>query len=195
MQYLNLFSLFSSLTLALAQNTTSTSPPNTTPTVLPFPSLPTLFPPPSTLSPADLIATESIRQTLALYPLAIDGKNFAALSQIFTPDIIANYSAPLGILSPLSNIQEVLSTSLACVTTQHSFGTQVIDILNEDEAVSVTYYQAAHFGTAEGLTNQVATAYGQYQDFWIRVEGGWRVRGRNLVYMSEVVGNMEVFLC
>ncbi|KAL3475583.1 hypothetical protein BJX99DRAFT_259358 [Aspergillus californicus] len=161
-------------------------------TPVPFYTLPTLFTPP--LHP-DTTATEAIRQTLALYPLAIDGKNFAALSAVFTEDAIANYSAPLNVLAPLSGIQETLRESLKCVTTQHLYGTQVIDVLSPGTARSVTYFQASHFGTKVGLEKEVATAHGQYQDFWVRGEGGWRVKRRNLVYMSEVLGNQLVFVC
>ncbi|KAL4928625.1 nuclear transport factor 2 family protein [Aspergillus undulatus] len=159
---------------------------------IPLHDLPTLFSPPSTV---DSLATETIRKTLSLYPFAIDGKNFAALDRIFTEDAVANYSAPLGVLSPLSSIQETLGQSLKCVTTQHSLGTQLIDVIGPWHARSVTYYTAAHFGRGE-LSDQVATAHGQYQDSWERqVDGTWRVVYRNLVYMSEVIGNQAVFVC
>ncbi|KAL4918311.1 hypothetical protein BDW62DRAFT_200937 [Aspergillus aurantiobrunneus] len=160
---------------------------------IPLPLLPTLFNPPTLTS--DPFTTESIRRTLALYPLAIDGKDFAALSHVFAPGAVANYSAPLNVLTPLQTIQDTLSASLSCVTTQHSLGTQVIDILSPVSARSVTYYTAAHFGMG-ALSDQVAVAHGQYQDLWERQgHGGWRVVVRDLVYMSEVIGNKAVFVC
>lgn len=143
--------------------------------------LPTEFPPTTSVNVA---STETIRNTLALYPFAIDGRNFDALSNVFAPDAVANYSAPLNVLTPLSNIQDGLRTSLACVTTQHHFGTQLIDIASPDIAQSITYYRAAHFGTAPNMTDQVVYAYGQYQDTWNRqADGTWRIVYRNLVYM------------
>lgn len=57
------------------------------------------------------------QNTLVLYPFAIDGKNFAALDNIFTKDVVANYSAPLDVLTPLSTMQTALEASLASVTT------------------------------------------------------------------------------
>ncbi|KAL4936539.1 hypothetical protein BDV06DRAFT_227812 [Aspergillus oleicola] len=160
---------------------------------IPMHDLPTLFPP--TLA-VDSVSTETIRKTLALYPLAIDGKNFAALESVFAPDAVANYSAPLGVLTPVSAIQKTLSKSLDCVTTQHSLGTQLVDVIDMYHARSITYYTAAHFGKAEEMKDQVATAHGQYQDEWVRVgDGTWRIVYRNLVYMSEIVGNQGVFVC
>jgi len=147
---------------------------------IPFFSLPTDFPPPAY---EDAASIEAIRNTLALYPFCIDGKNFAALSNVFATDAVANYSAPLNVLTPLSTIESVLSSSLTCVTTQHNFGTQLIDIVSPSVAESITYYRAAHFGTGANV-GQVAYAYGQYQDTWQKSDDGtWRIVYRNLVYM------------
>lgn len=86
-------------------------------------------------------------------------------------------------LTPLKTIQSVLDTSLGCVTTQHFYGTQRIDVLSPITATSVTYYRAAHFGKGD-KGNEVAYAYGQYQDNWQRQSTGtWRIIHRNLVYM------------
>lgn len=136
---------------------------------------------------------DAIRNTMALYPFCIDGKNFAALSQVFTSDAVANYSAPLNVLTPLSNIESVLSSSLAKVTTQHALTTQAIDITGVNTAETITYYTASHFGTGS-YVGQVAYAYGQYQDYWNRQsDGSWRISYRNLVYMAPVIGNLAIF--
>jgi hypothetical protein len=131
----------------------------------------------------DPFDVDAIRNTLAHYPLAIDGKNFAALNLVFAPNAVANYSAPLGVMTPLSTIESELQSSLAPVMTQHSFGTQVIDVLTPNTAISVTYVTATHFGVGE-YTGQIVTAYGHYQDALIRQsDGTWRISNRNFVYM------------
>ncbi|KFY24681.1 hypothetical protein V491_02057, partial [Pseudogymnoascus sp. VKM F-3775] len=158
---------------------------------IPFSSLPTLLS--NDNLPVDPRTIESIRATLSLYSLAIDGKNFAALSRLFAPNAVANYSAPLNVLTPLSTIQATLEASLKPVTTQHSFGTQLIDVLSHDTAFSVTYYTATHFGRGE-FEGKTATAFGQYQDVWKKqTDGGWRITHRNLVYMGALVGDLEIF--
>lgn len=130
----------------------------------------------------DAGTVEAIRNTLAIYAFAIDGKDFDSLSKVFATDVVANYSEPLNVLTPLSTIQSVLNTSLACVLTQHLLGTQRIDVLSPTTAKSVTYYRAAHFGTGD-KANEVDYAYGQYQDDWRLSAGTWRIVHRNLVYM------------
>ncbi|KAJ6459556.1 hypothetical protein C8R45DRAFT_1109426 [Mycena sanguinolenta] len=163
-------------------NLTSTMP------ISPF-DLPALLPVPST---PDLAASELIRTTLGHYPLSIDGKNFEALALVFAPDAVANYSAPLDVLTPLATIQAALASSLEKVTTQHALSTQVIEILSESEAFSVTYYTATHFGM--GLfEGEILVAYGQYQDHWVLRDQGWKIQNRNLAYMGPFIGNLLIF--
>ena len=144
---------------------------------IPFNQLATSF------HPVDVLPADAIRNTLALYPFAVDGKNFAAFSNVFAQNAVANYSAPLNVLTPLSDIISVIGSSLECVTTQHSYGTQLIDVLSPFSAFSVTYFRAMHFG--KGATEgQALEAYGQYQDTWaLQTDFSWKIINRNLVYM------------
>jgi len=126
----------------LSQAEQSTFP--TTNVIEPY-SLPVAYP--LSLKSQDAGIQDQIRNTLAHYPLAIDGKNFDALDLVFTEDAVANYSAPLNVLRGLSQIQFVLKQSLAPVLSQHAYGTQVIEILEGSRsAKSVTYYTASQFG-------------------------------------------------
>lgn len=115
---------------------------------IPFYSLPTTYP--LSLTPQNPTIENQIRNTLAHYPLAIDGKNFAALDLVFTQHVVANYSEPLGVLTGLPAVVSALESSLSPVGTQHAFSTQVIEILaGEVEARSLTYYTASHFGQGD----------------------------------------------
>ncbi|KAF6231655.1 hypothetical protein HO173_010187 [Letharia columbiana] len=127
---------------------------------IPFYSLPTTYP--LSLTPQNPTIENQIRNTLAHYPLAIDGKNFAALDLVFTQHVVANYSEPLGVLTGLPAVVSALESSLSPVGTQHAFSTQVIEIL-AGEVEARTYYTASHFGQGD-YYGQVLYAYGQYQD-------------------------------
>lgn len=95
----------------------------------------------------DPVVVDQIRHTLSLYSLAIDGKDYEALDLVFTKDAAANYSAPLGVVTPLSAIESVVQKALAFVDTQHKLSTQEIVITrNGCQAKSLTYLQADHFG-------------------------------------------------
>lgn len=115
------------------------------PTLTPPSSLPTVYP--SSLTVQNPALELQIRNTLSHYPLAIDGKNFPALSLVFTQDVVANYSAPLGVLTGLASVISTLEASLAPVNTQHALSTQVVEILDgEMEAMTLSYFTATHFG-------------------------------------------------
>jgi hypothetical protein len=139
----------------------------------------------------DPIATESIRQTLALYALAIDGRNYEVLRKVFTTNARANYSDPIGVLNGVQAIIDILAPALSTfVSTQHHLGTQLIHICSLTSAVSVTYFQATHYFTPyTGVENPVDNSKvlidkAQYQDTWARQrDGTWKIANRNLVRM------------
>ncbi|KAK7966782.1 uncharacterized protein PG986_001059 [Apiospora aurea] len=146
---------------------------------------------------SDVAAESTIRNTLALYPLAIDTRTFSALDRIFSVDARANYSYPLGVMEGREAIKTSLQQALETTWkgTQHMYGTQIIQVCSPTSAISVTYYTASHFLVAgagpEVLTGpqSVVYAYGQYQDTWERQGGedGWRITNRNLVYMVRTL--------
>lgn len=55
-----------------------------------------------------------------------------------------------------------IEAALATVDTQHAYGTQIVEILGRDQARSVSYFTATHFGRGR-FYGQVVYAYGQYQ--------------------------------
>ena len=95
--------------------------------------------------PATEIA--QIVNTLALYPLAVDGGNFSALSLVFTGDVVADYPvAGLGVLTPLSVLEQGIAAASANTNSQHAYGTQIVEITGEGQAKSLTYFTATLFG-------------------------------------------------
>lgn len=138
---MQLFLVLSHLVLAMASF----------PVGIPLPSLPDLFAPNRNPSPPDLVAESQIRNTLALYPLSIDSKNFTALSSVFHPDAVANFSEPLNVVTGLPEIMSAIESALGLFAgTQHIYGTQTIRVDDAREcARSVTYFSAAHFGKGE----------------------------------------------
>lgn len=116
-------------------------------TPVPFFSLPTIFPEPTApQNPVDFI---QIRNTINLYPLAVDGKNYGALGEVFTPNVVANLSQG-GLIHGLPALEGAIGASFVHVTTQHQLGTQYIDIIKGGcQAKSVTYFTATLLGTGK----------------------------------------------
>ena len=159
MSVIVMFSLLATTSIAQApspQPQACANPDNTTSFggIIAPSALPCAYP--LSLTPQDAQTENQIRNTLAHYPLAIDGKNFAALDLVFTDDAVANYSAPLNVLTGLTQIESVLQQSLAPVRSQHAYSTQVIEIERAAKtARSVTYFTSSLFGTGN-LTGKVS---------------------------------------
>ena len=136
----------------------------------------------------EVVAVDAIRNTLAQYPFAIDGRNYDRLDQVFAETAVVNYSAPVGVLSGLPAIKTIGDSLAMFNRTHHSYGTQYIKMCSPTSAISITYYTASHFltpelGPAFAPDTQVLYAYGQYQDTLAKQDDGtWRITYRNLVY-------------
>ncbi|KAK6834715.1 hypothetical protein PG987_009409 [Apiospora arundinis] len=146
---------------------------------------------------SDLTAESTIRNTLALYPFAIDTRSWSALDGIFSTGARANYSYPLGVMEGREAIKTTLQKSLETPFkgTQHMYGTQLIRVCSPTSAISITYYTAWHFLVSGNGPETVASpagvlyANGHYQDTWERQGGdvGWRITNRNLVYSGPLI--------
>ena len=117
-------------------------------------ALPTAIPPSSWTAayvsaayPQSATDIAQIVNTLALYPLAVDGGNFSTLSLVFAEDVIADYPiAGLGILTPLTMLEQSIVAASANFSSQHAYGTQIVEITGEGRAKSLTYVTATLFG-------------------------------------------------
>lgn len=129
--------------------------------VVPLGEIPGLFPDPSgPENPDDFV---QIRNTGMLYPLAIDGKNFGSLSNVFTSDVVANLSQG-PVITGLPALEGALAGSVSKVDSHHNLGTQYISIAdNGCTAESITYFHASLIG--KGPT------YGQVCSSQPRIEG------------------------
>lgn len=130
------------------------------------------------LNSSDIFA---IQNTIALYTIYLDSKNFAGFTSIFTADVHADYS-----YSPawngVSEIQGNLSAALANVTTQHSLTTQYIEVLDAEKANVTTYLIAQHFGKG-AYEGEIVVAYGKYEDMLMLTGGAWKIARRAYIPM------------
>ena len=145
MKYSSNFGLLASFMVTAFASLSSASTTTPLPAPIPSSSWAAAYAPAAYPQPATIIA--QIVNTLALYPLAVDGGNFSALSLVFTENVVADYPvAGLGILTPLSVLEQGLAAASANTTSQHAYGTQIVEITGEGQAKSSTYFTATLFG-------------------------------------------------
>lgn len=132
---------------------------------------------------SDTHSIDTIRNKLALYTYIVDGQQFSALDQIFADGAIASYPAPIGLLNGLDSIKNGLGKSQALVeASQTLLGSVFVEIPDEHDAYSVTYFRSVQFSTSTG---QATYSMGMYQDSWFRMDPkkqAWRIIRRNTVF-------------
>lgn len=124
-----------------------------------------------------------IQQTLARFPIAVDEKNYTMLSEVFTVEGVFEADLPTGPLQGLVTIEDWLLDALNNTLSQHSFGTQYIDIHDAHSADVMTYFIATSVGVGDKAGSSLYN-HAKYLDSLILNEDGeWRVKNKTLVYM------------
>lgn len=117
-----------------------------------------------------------IQQTLGLFPIAIDLKQFDLLDAVFTPDAVANFTGH-SISVGIPAIKDYLSNGLAGLASQHNLGTLYINKTGADTATSYNWLQGSFFGTG-AASNQSFSDFGYYKDDMVKSDGRWLVQNR-----------------
>ena len=138
------------------------------------------------------LAELEIRQKISLYALAIDQKNFGLLSDVFTPNAVANY--PNSVVRGLPAIQTFLKAQLADIVTQHTISSTVVDFVNKRSPNSTSYLVAYYFGQGN-LTGQTLSFYGRYLDQWEYRGGGWKTKSRELIFFVSGILISDSMMC
>ena len=149
----------------------------------------------------------AIKNTLSLYCVALDTKDFDLLNEVFTPNVEAKYPFPGGEMKGVKAVADAISQRyiplgefLGCrrtllttswrlepISSQHALTTQNINFYPNGKSCSVmTYFTGIHFGKGRWQGHQV-TAYGKYIDELVRVGNGqWRIAKREVKFMGRI---------
>ena len=101
-----------------------------------------------------------IKQTMNLFAILVDRHQYSELSQVFTPDVVADLGTPSSNnLSGLSTITDFLTNTLGKITGQHAYSTQFVDITSSTTA-SVTTYFVGHFYGKGSQRGQIFQNFG-----------------------------------
>ncbi|KAL9026912.1 MAG: hypothetical protein Q9196_004495 [Gyalolechia fulgens] len=138
------------------------------------------------LSPSDALVNNpsaedvtSIQQTLALFPVAVDLKQFHLLDAVFSPDATANFSGR-SVTVGASAIKLYLSKLASGVISQHNLGTLYVNMTGPHSAAAYNWLHGTFFGTGNA-TGQSFSNFGYYKDDLVRRHGRWYIQNRVLV--------------
>jgi small basic protein len=126
---------------------------------------------------------QEIEAVLFRYAQLLDTKQYARLTEVFTPEATANYVG-LAVCKGLESIIGLVSGVLdQCGNTQHLLGNVRIDVQG-DKATSSCYLQAIHVGVGD-YSDRLLIVWGEYRDQLVRTSAGWRIGYRELTTLHS----------
>jgi hypothetical protein len=129
---------------------------------------------------AKLEAYEEIRQLVARYALALDGRDVAMMVSLFVVDVQVGDGR-----TGRDALAEWFDAILRPYrTTFHIIGNHIIDLVDQDHATGVVYCRPEH-----EVDDLWVVMPMQYWDRYEREEGRWRFRSRRLMafYAADVL--------
>lgn len=130
----------------------------------------------------------SIHNVLALFNLALDTKNFDALRDVYTTDVVAKVAR-----EPTNDLESLIKfyngTTPGNVVTQHTSHTILVYDIKHLTAKSISYANAYYFSPLEEgklFARDVNSVYERYDDSWVREPSGqWKIKERSInIYVS-----------
>ena len=119
-----------------------------------------------------------IDDLLSRYTLAIDGKDFDALDEVFTPDATIDYTTSGGIKGQYPEVKAWLAKALSLFPmTQHLLGNRRVAV-DGDAATSRTYLSNPMGAPKDGGGLHMFYVGGYYNDRLVRTADGWRITDR-----------------
>ena len=111
------------------------------------------------------------------YAAAVDGRDWALLSSLFTADATLDYTSSGGPRGTRDEVVGWISQSLPLVTlTQHLVTNKRISVTGDSAASSCSLLNPLVFAGDDGA--QLLLLGGRYEDRWRRTSDGWRITER-----------------
>lgn len=133
---------------------------------------------------AALRAERAVRDGLARFARVLDGKDWAALGEVFAADVSFDYG--LGEKSGMAALTDNMRRFLdRCGPSQHLIGSIVVEIdPGATRAVSRAYVQARH-QRRDDPQGPVFDTNGDYHDRWELRPEGWRIVRRDALWHTH----------
>lgn len=139
------------------------------------------------LSTQQAVSIVEIQQVINFFAIAVDQKRWDLLSQVFDPDVTANFNVPGSpVLHGLPAIVELLRR-LEDYPSFHGQSSHYVDMSNAERPHAITYITGVFFGA-----DRVYTNYGRYEDDLVHTAQGWRIISRTYLNTASVGGTNNI---
>ncbi|WP_330252833.1 nuclear transport factor 2 family protein [Nocardia sp. NBC_00565] len=127
----------------------------------------------------DILTTvHELTQAKARYCLAVDTKDWEALTDLMTPDIeldVSDSNADVPVITGRDNAVAMIRTALTGAGTAHHVHTPLIDADGDEAFVIWAMQDRVVWDHGSSLTG-----YGQYHERWVRRHGDWKLASLTL---------------
>jgi len=128
---------------------------------------------------------EAITQLKARYFRTMDTKDWAAMHEVFAPDVVIDTTedgAPL--IEGRDAFLEFLAPTLADVTTVHHGHMPEIELTSDTTATGI-WAMEDHLWWPEGSPLQHLHGYGHYHETYVKLPEGWRIQTLKLTRLRR----------
>ena len=139
----------------------------------------------------DAISTVNITQVLSIYGYALDGKNYSALQDVYTDDVVANVAT-----SPIIGLPALVryyTETLGNIKTFRSSSSVLVFDITDTTATALSEGVAVYFGRGKPYLNTTVpllsaddflTFYERFEDKFTRGQDGlWKISERQLTIL------------
>ena len=116
---------------------------------------------------------------------AVDEHDWAAVANVFTPDVVIDYSTGAHIEGPDAMVQLIRRVLDRAGPSQHLVGNFIVD-LNGERARASCYLRTFIAGAPDGpMAERGYENFAVYHDELLRTQAGWRVARRRADIVHE----------
>lgn len=136
--------------------------------------------------PVDLVAQAELAQAKARYCRLLDTKDWSALAELMTAEILFDLDAGNPSSVPIvgrENVLAAVQASTADALTVHQVHAPEFEIAGEEAQVIWAVQERVVWENGTSLT-----AFGHYRDRWVRLDGRWRIVELRLTHLIMEFG-------
>ncbi|WP_040701568.1 nuclear transport factor 2 family protein [Nocardia vinacea] len=141
-------------------------------------------------TPDILITVHELTQAKARYCLAVDTQDWAALTDLMTPDVeldVSHSNTGVPVITGRDNAVAMIRTALTGARTAHQVHTPLIDADGDEARVVWAMQDRVVWDDGSALTG-----YGHYHERWVRRRGDWKLASLTLTRLiTEESGTTE----
>lgn len=142
---------------------------------------------------ADPATNLAIRDVVNAFSFAVDTRPVPEFNSIFTQDAVLNLTIPGSQQTGIDNINKYLITLLTQFETQHSFGTQNVDVNADGTGATAITSFIGSFWDVSHSPPLYAQFCQQFNDTLVKTKGQWHISHKVVKFLVNLVEHIYCY--